>query len=74
MTNLQMLELLSDFHDTSGLMALWMHNAIEGGRDERYVWLCLFMWVELRDLRDTIWKQLHDHHVDAIMLREGKKP
>lgn len=74
MTNLQMLALLSDLYDAQSRMTLWMYNAIEGGGDASYVWRCLFMWVEVKDERDELWKKIGDHYFNAVMLREGKKP
>ena len=73
MTDINLIEHLSDFHDAQSRMAHWMHGAMQlhAEVDDVRCWLYLFEWAEARVERDQVFKRLKDRYSDAIMLREG---
>lgn len=73
MTDIEVLSLLADFHDSQSRMAHWLHGAmqLESEGDDARAWLYLFEWAEAKSERDQIFGLFKDHYSYAVLLREG---
>ena len=73
MTDIKLLEMLSDFYGVQKNVTCFMLWAIEdferGKEDQSYSQL--FLWCEAKDDREEIWKKFKSDFPRATMLKEG---